>query len=126
VSFFLWNNKQAKKFGAWRSVGSFVHSSLHTLQVCGFSYSNSWNVVLVFPVVSFWMWSVVLWFLVFFLISGSVLWFTLAFDQSKSGHCRHVFFLSFFLSFNLTSIPGPERSIWRQLQSWLDQNTPVV
>jgi len=32
--------------------------------------------------------------------------------------------LSFFLSFNLTSIPGPERSIWRQLQSWLDQNTP--
>ncbi len=66
VSFFLWNNKQAKKFGAWRSVGSFVHSSLHTLQVCGFSYSNSWNVVLVFPVVSFWMWSVVLWFLVFF------------------------------------------------------------
>jgi ABC-type Fe3+ transport system permease subunit len=33
---------------------------------------------------------------------------------------------SFFLSFNLTSIPGPERSIWRQLHSWLEQNTPVV
>ncbi len=35
-------------------------------------------------------------------------------------------FLSFFLSFNLTSIPGPERSIWWQLHSWLEQNTPVV
>ncbi len=34
--------------------------------------------------------------------------------------------LSFFLSFNLTSIPGPERSIWRQLHSWLEQNTHVV
>ncbi len=26
----------------------------------------------------------------FFFISGSVLWFTLAADQSKSGQCRHV------------------------------------
>jgi hypothetical protein len=26
----------------------------------------------------------------FFFISGSVLWFTLASDQGKSGHCRHV------------------------------------
>ncbi len=31
VSSFLWNNKKAKKFGAWRWVGSFLHSSLHTL-----------------------------------------------------------------------------------------------
>ncbi len=66
VSFFLWNNKKAKKFGAWRWVGSFLHSSLHTLQVCGFSYSNSWNVVLLFSVASFWIWSVELWVLVFF------------------------------------------------------------
>ncbi len=90
VSFFLWNNKKAKKFGAWRWVGSFLHSSLHTLQVCGFSYSNSWNVVLLFfccqlldlicRVVGF----------SFFFISGSVLWFTLAADQSKSGQCGHI------------------------------------
>jgi hypothetical protein len=26
----------------------------------------------------------------FFFISGSVLWFTLAADQSKSGQCRHI------------------------------------
>jgi hypothetical protein len=31
VSFFLWNNRKAKKFGAWRWVGSFLHSSLQTL-----------------------------------------------------------------------------------------------
>ncbi len=66
VSFFLWNNKQAKKFGAWRWLGCFLHSSLHTLQVCGFSYSNSWNVVCFFCVASFWIWSVELWVLVFF------------------------------------------------------------
>ncbi len=64
--FFLCNNKQAKKFGAWRSVGSFLHSSLHTLQVCGFSYSNSWNVVCFSSVASFWIGSVELWVLVFF------------------------------------------------------------
>jgi hypothetical protein len=32
----------------------------------------------------------------------------------------------FFFSFNLTSIPEPERSIWRQLPSWFEQNTHVV
>jgi hypothetical protein len=38
-----------------------------------------------------------------------------------------VLYLSFFsFSFNLTSIPGPERSIRRQLHSWLEQNTPIV
>ncbi len=66
-------------------LGFFVHSSLHTLQVCGFSYSNSWNVVLLFSCCQ-------LLDLIcrFFFISGSVLWFTLASDQSKSGQCRHV------------------------------------
>jgi hypothetical protein len=34
--------------------------------------------------------------------------------------------VTFFLSFNLTSIPGPETSIWRQLPSWFEQNAPVV
>jgi len=35
-------------------------------------------------------------------------------------------YLSFFLSFNLKSIPGPKRSIWRLLPSWFEQNTPIV
>jgi hypothetical protein len=85
VSFFLWNNKKTKKFGAWRWVASFLHSSLHTLQVCGFSYSNSWNVVLLF-----FCCQLLDLICSFFFISGSVLWFTLAADQSKSGQCRHV------------------------------------
>ncbi len=85
VSFFLWNNKNAKKLGAWRWVGSFLHSSLHTLQVCGFSDSNSRNVVLLF-----FCCQLLDLICSFFFFSGSVIWFTLAADQSKSGQCRHV------------------------------------
>jgi hypothetical protein len=35
-------------------------------------------------------------------------------------------FSFFFFFLNLTSIPGPERSIWRQLPSWFEHNTPIV
>ncbi len=42
-----------------------------------------------------------------------------------NGHIylTYIFGSSFFLSFNLTSIPGPERSIW---PSWFEQNAPIV
>jgi len=44
----------------------------------------------------------------------------------KCSRLKELLVLSFFLSFNLTSIPGPERSIWRLLPSWFEQNTPVL
>jgi hypothetical protein len=67
---------------------SFIHPCTHTLPVCGFSYSNSWNVAFLFFCCQLLICRVV--GLVFFFISGSVLRFTLASDQSKSGQCRHV------------------------------------
>jgi hypothetical protein len=48
------------------------------------------------------------------------------FESFHNLRLAQVLLSSFFLSLNLTSIPGPERSIWRQLHSWLEQNTPVV
>ncbi len=61
--------------------------------------------------------------------SIAALFHTLSFHLSHASDCPidvHYVSLSFSLSFNLTSIPGPERSIWGQLHSWFEQNTPIV
>jgi hypothetical protein len=114
----IWSIQNKLVYYYYRKHGTYSYVGIHFCLALGMTF-NSWNnlqnittLPTLLPLILFCTSIETEWFHDF-LLMGYLLLFLF-------------FYLSFFLSFNLTSIPGPERSIWRQLPSRFEQNTPVV